>query len=90
MTEQTNGMSPTTKWVIGIMFTVILAGNSVLFSYVSRAHAQIDSIKESYVPYRDLELLRGDLERFKHEIRADIKANTRELHELKGMLPGMR
>ncbi len=85
-----NGISSTTKWVIGLVVTLLLSGNAIAFLYTSSAHAEISRIRANTVEYRDLDLLRGDLENFKNEIRADIKANTKEVNEMKGMIKGLR
>lgn len=88
--SNSSGLSRTTRWVMGLFMSLMLAGNAILFSYASKAHAEISRVKETRVTYRDLDLIRKDLERFKHEIRTDIKANTKAVNEVKGMLRGMR
>lgn len=85
-----NGVSPTLKWLLGIIITLGIAANATLFSYTTSAHSELSKLKEIHVNYRDLDLLRKDLESFKDEIRADIKANTKEVNEVKGMIKGLK
>lgn len=85
-----NGVTPTIKWLLGLVITLGIAANATLFTYTAKAHSEVSRMKEIYVEYKDLDSLRKDLEHFKDEIRADIKANTREVTEIKGMIKGMR